>query len=163
MVFLDIEPGQTLGFYHTIADELMLISVGVLVLGSLIYNIFVAYASLWMYRHAIWKSGGIGLKDDVALKDMQDISEPLPSIKNDQLPDHLHTSFWEEIFILNIKISRFLLGNFVKIKDLKHYVVVKMHDIVVFMPLAMIFTQCSEIAIAIVTLAIFVEYTFIEV
>lgn len=163
MAFISIDPGNTLGFYHTIADELMLISVCVLLLGAFFYNIFVAIASKWMYTHAVWRSDGIGRKEDIPLNDMADTSEPIPSIKNDELPDHLHTSIWEEVFILNIKISGFLLGNFVKIKDLKHYVVVKMHDIVIFMPLAMIFTQCSEIAVAIVTLAIFVEYTFIEV
>lgn len=160
----DTGHGKTLGFYHQVAAYLIIIPVSLLLVITVIYNVLVGISTWWMYKHAALRPDGRP-KAEVKVADLEMAAEELqedPAAKTG-LPDHLHTSFWEDIFVSNINIASFLLGGIMKIKNMSDGIVIKIHDYAVFMPLAIVFIQASEIAICVVTLVIFMEYMFIEV
>lgn len=162
----DTGHGKTLGFYHQVANYLIIIPVSMLLLIAVVYNIIIGIATWWMYKHAAWRIDGRP-KTKVKVADLEMAAEELKqednTTNNGGLPDHLHTSFWEDIFVSNINIAYFLLGGIMKIKNMNDGIVIKIHDYAVFMPMAIVFIQASEIAICVVTLIIFMEYMFIEV
>ena len=165
--------GKTLGFYHNIAHYVVLAPIGLLLLVALVYNIFVGISTGWVYKNIAWtqkrKKAVLASKrlkaDESELEDTGDgdqYDEPASSSKPPG--DDLHTSVWEDIFVMNIKVAGYLLGGCVKLKDLEgDYVVLKIQDYVVFIPLAIVFIQICEVVVCAVLLVILVESLLIEV
>ena len=159
--------GRPLGYYHYLARYLIIIPLIALLLVAIVYNVFVGIATWWMYKNANFKpkkeektltkakTAVEKEDDDDAYLDDHDTAE--------NLPDHLHTSIWEDIFVTNIRICNFLLGTSVKLKNLNHYLVLLIHDFVMFMPLAMIFLQLCQFAVCVVITAIFMDNLILEV
>ena len=137
--------GNNLGYYYKIAYCLIVIPLGLLLLVAVGWNVLVGFATKWMYRNA-WKEkqkGGTSTDSD-------DPSLPI-------------TNAWEEIYVVNNKLAAYLLGGTVAIKEQQGYLVLQIHDYNVYMPLAMIFIQISELAVAMMMVVLFVDYLILQV
>ena len=58
------------------------------------------------------------------------------------------SNIWEEIYVVNLKIANYLLGDTIALKEENGYLVLCIHDYDVYMALAMMLVQISEIAVA---------------
>ena len=164
--------GRTLGFYYKIAHYAVLAPIGLLLLVALVYNIFVGISTAWVYKNIAWtqkrKKAVLASKqlkaDESKLEDTDNGDQDDEPASSKPPGDNLDTSVWEDIFVMNIKLAGYLLGGCVKLKDLEgDYVVLKIQDYVVFIPLAIIFIQISEVVVCAVLLVILVESLLIEV
>lgn len=135
--------GHSLGYYYTIANYLFILPLSLLLLVAIGYNVLVGLATKWMYTNA-WNK-----KED----EDADSAKPL-------LPK---TNFWEEVYVVNMKIARYLLGNTINLKESNGYLVLTIHDYHVYMPLAMILIQVSQVAVAMILIVLFVDYSVLEV
>jgi hypothetical protein len=134
--------GHTLGFYYDIAEYMVFIPVGLLLVAGLIYNVLVAVASVWMYQNA-WKRKSTNAKKMLVF--------PAGVI-------------WEEIYVVNIKISNYLLGGSIALKeDDGGYLKLLIHDTNLFMPLAMILIQVSQLAVAMTLVVLFMDYLLLQI
>lgn len=136
--------GHHLGYYHNIAYILFIVPLALLLVIALAYNVLVGFATKWMYSNAWLKRLDINPSDP---------KNPIPE-----------TNTWEEVFVVNIKIANYFLGgDAVVIKEQAGYLVLQIHDYIVNMPLAIIFIQVSQLAVAMVMTVLFVDYLVLEV
>ncbi len=166
MINIEAQGGKTLGYYHTLTIYLMVIPAIVLLLIAIVYNIFIGIATWWVYKNANWKSS-TEIRYLNRLLKMPSKSHDNPDIETidtaGNLPDNLHTSIWEEIFVINMRVCNFLLGTGAKLKNFDHYLVLKVHDFVVFMPLGVLFLQLCQYIVCVVITVIFLNYLLLEV
>ncbi len=150
--------GKPLGHYYSIAYGLIIAPVAILLLVAIVYNVFVGIATSWMYKHA-WKKGTFSTvnRTRMLLEDSVD-----NSIMNVPIAPGLPTTAWEEIFTVNVKIANYLFGG-VEIKELGGYLVLSIHDYIVYMPLAIIFIQACELAVAMVLVVLYVDFFVLQV
>ena len=144
--------GKHLGYYYDVAYYLVILPVVLLVLVAIVYNVFVGIATVWMYKHA-WRKGPFTTVNRTEKEDMKDNIPIVPG---------LPTTAWEEIFTVNIKIANYLFGG-VDLNDHHGYLVLQIHDYIVYMPLAIIFIQVCEFAIAMILTVLFVDYLVLQV
>lgn len=149
------DTGKPLGYYHNLAHYLVIVPVSLLLLVAIVYNVFVGIATYWMYKHA-WKKGGFATVNRTEHQNLE-------SVSNVPIPPGLPTTMWEEIFTVNVKIANNLFGGGIEIKDFQGYLVLHLHDHIVFMPLAIIFIQVCQVAVAIVLVVLFFDYLVLQV
>ena len=134
-------PGRIFGYYDVLANIIIVIPLVILLVVSIVYNILVGFSVKWMYANAWIKEGYARDK-----------------------PPPMDSSYWDELFIVNIKISNYLLGSTVALSESKDgYYKLLIHDYEVYMPLAIVFIQVSQLAATIVTLALFFDYLVLKV
>lgn len=136
--------GHNLGYYYKIADYLIIVPLVLLALVAIGWNVLVGFATKWMYSHA-WKQK---IGNDEADSD----SPTLPT-----------SNTWEEIYVTNNKLATYLLGDTLALKEQHGYLVLQIHDYNVYMPLAMVFVQVSQIAVAMLMVILFVDYLILQV
>lgn len=124
---------------------------------AIIYNVFVGIATAWMYKHA-WRKGGYTTLNRTTRNDLQE-QKPVGNVP---IVPGLPTTAWEDIFIINIKIANYLFGG-VDVKDHAGYLVLVIHDYIVYMPLAIVFIQICQVAIAMVVMVLFFDYLVLQV
>ena len=138
--------GHNLGYYYKIADYLIIVPLVLLVLVAIGWNVLVGFATKWMYSHA-WKQK---LGNNEADSDSD--SPTLPT-----------SNTWEEIYVTNNKLATYLLGDTLALKEQHGYLVLQIHDYNVYMPLAMVFVQVSQLAVAMLMVILFVDYLILQV
>ena len=121
--------GHHLGYYHNIVHYLFIVPLVLLVIVAIGYNVAVVFATKWMYKNA-WR--------EKATEHTDCSGKPL-------LPK---SNIWEEIYVVNLKIANYLLGDAITLKEENGYLVLCIHDYDVYMPSAMLLVQISEIAVA---------------
>ena len=151
------ETGKNLGYYYNLAHYLIIVPVVLLVVVAIVYNVFVGIATVWMYKHA-WRKGGF-----FTVNAVYDDIDGHKRLGNVPIVPGLPTTMWEEIFTVNIKIANYLFGGVIDIQDLNGYLVLRLHDYIVFMPFAIIFVQVCELAIAVVLVVLYVDYLVLQV
>ncbi len=157
------ETGKTLGYYYNIAHYLIIVPVVLLALIAIVYNVLVGIATVWMYKHA-WRKGGFFKSVNVSL-DVNTVYNDIDERRLENVPiaPGLPTTIWEEIFTVNIKIANYLFGGVVDIQDNDGYLVLRLHDYIVVMPLMIIFIQVCELAIAVILTLLYVDYLVLQV
>ena len=169
-----VSEGRPLQYYHDLVLNIVTGPVVLLLLVAIGYNVLVGIATWWMHENASSATAAKRRKrrELATAKEMQPMVEEEEDASDD-LRDGVpvvsfhdedsHTSIWEEIFVLNIKFATFLLGKVVKLQDFDHFVVLKIHDYAVHLPLAIIFIQVFQCAVLVVLLVIFIDALLIEV
>jgi hypothetical protein len=132
-------PNHNLGYYYDIANGLFIVNLVIILVISAIYNIFVAISSVWMYKNHAWKN-----------KAKNPSSSP---------PD----SVWEEIYVTNLKIAKFVLGGSIQLKEEDGCLFLQIHDQDVIMPLAMILIQASQLTAVLVLIFFFLNGLVLQV
>ena len=133
-------PGRILGYYNLVANYMSVIPLVILLVVSIVYNILVGFSVKWMYANAWIKEGRVSDK-----------------------PPPKESSFWDELFFVNAKIARYLLGGSVSLDKTNGCYKLLIHDYEVYMPLAAVFIQVSELAVMIVSLALFFDRLVLQV
>ncbi|XP_019850807.1 PREDICTED: uncharacterized protein LOC109581269 [Amphimedon queenslandica] len=134
-------PGHILSYYNLVANYIIVIPLAILLVVSIVYNILVGFSTKWMYANAWIKEG-----------------------YTRENPPPMDSSYWDELFIVNIKISNYLLGSTVALSESKDgYYKLLIHDYEVYMPLAIVLIQVSELAVMIVSLALFFDTLVLQV
>ena len=136
--------GHHLGYYHKIAHYLFIVPLVLLVIVAIGYNVAVVFATKWMYKNA-WR--------EKAIEHTDSSGKPL-------LPK---SNIWEEIYVVNLKIANYLLGDAIALKEENGYLVLRIHDYDVYMPSAMLLVQISEIAVAMTLVVLFVDFLVLQV
>ena len=133
--------GHTLGYYSNVAQYIVIVPLVLLGLGAIVYNVAVGLATKWMYRYA-WKA---------------------PTGRGRNIIPKYSTLVWEEIYTVNIKVANYLLGNAVVLKEDGNHLVLQIHDYVVYMPLAMVVIQVSQVAVVMVLTILFFDFLVLQV
>ena len=133
-----------MGYYHNIAHYLFIVPLLLLIIVAIGYNVAVVFATKWMYKNA-WRGKG---------------SEHTDSSEKPVLPK---SSIWEEIYVVNLKIANYILGDAIALKEENGYLVLRIHDYDVYMPLAMLLIQISEIAVAMTLVVLFFDFLVLQV
>ena len=141
--------GHELGYYHKIADYLFVVPLVLLLVVAVGYNVLVGFATRWMYANA-WK------------KKSEAVSTHTESGDKPVFPK---TNIWEEIFVVNMKLANYLLGdNTINLKlSADGFLSLNIQDYPVYMPLAMIMIQVSQVAVAMTLVVLFVDYFVLQV
>ncbi len=154
-----IATGKPMGFYHDLAHYAVIAPVCVFVVIAVIYNVLVGISTWWMYKNIPWTKQAVNTMSTASI---QSEYEEYSAVH--QHKDTLHTSVWEEIFVVNIKLTRYLISDVVKLKNHdESYLSLKIHDFIVFMPLAMIFIQTCQFLVCTLVLVIYVDNLLMEV
>ncbi|XP_019850813.1 PREDICTED: uncharacterized protein LOC109581276 [Amphimedon queenslandica] len=134
-------PGRILGYYNLVAYYIFVIPLAILLVVSIVYNILVGFSVKWMFANAWIKEGYTRDK-----------------------PPQKESSFWDELFFINAKIANYLLGGSAVLDKSKNgYYKLLIHDYDVYMPLAAVLVQVSELAVMIVCLALFFDRLVLQV
>ena len=136
--------GHHLGYYHNIAHYLIIVPLVFLIVVAIGYNVAVVFATKWMYKNA-WREKS---------------SEHTDSSEKPVLPK---SNICEEIYVVNLKIANYLLGDAIALKEENGYLVLRIHDYDVYMPLAMLLVQISEIAVAMTLVVLFFDFLVLQV
>ena len=120
--------GHHLSYYHNIVHYLFIIPLVIIIIVAIGYNVAVVFATKWMYNNA-WR---------------EKASEHSDSSEKSLLPK---SNIWEVIYVVNLKIANYLLEDAIALKEENGYLVLRIHDYDIYMPLAMLLVQISEIAV----------------
>ena len=123
-----------------------------LVLFSAGYNVLIGFASKWMYKNAFKRKLDVSQQQEASSKEVHQQGSPPPA------------TIWEELYVANMKIVKYLLGDTIVLKEgTNGYLELHIHEYEVYMPLAMIFLQISQFLVLSITLSLFVEYLVVQV
>ncbi len=145
---------MSLVFYRDFERNVTVYTIVAVFIVGACYNCLVFFACKWMYSNVHWlgkkcsvptaaagtnRNWLVCVGGDTAKR----ICENDGSSEDDTLEQCL---FWEDVFVMNLKVNRFVFGDVVTLEDNNSFLTMKVHDFATVMPSTMLALQTCQFA-----------------